>query len=179
MANVRKYRKKPVVVEAEELTERTLVRTLEGEMTGEAGDYLITGIKGEKYPCKPDIFHQTYEPVDDEAERPRGEDVDAARDSVLEVEEICRKILREHPGETGWIMDADMLIDKFERVVDTHMKVLDRVKGPKSGKTAEKLGESLNWTMDMLRIERHNLIQCMFRFQRVVDAVMDALREKE
>ena len=58
-----KWRKKPVVIDAEVLTERTLIKTLEGEMVGEVGDYLITGIKGEKYPCKPDIFHATYEPA--------------------------------------------------------------------------------------------------------------------
>lgn len=41
-----------------------VVRTLEGTMRMEAGDWLITGIKGEKYPCKPDIFAATYEPVE-------------------------------------------------------------------------------------------------------------------
>ena len=61
-----KYRKKPVIIEAKILTERTEIETLEGVMVGEAGDYLITGVKGEKYPCKPDIFEKTYEPVSEE-----------------------------------------------------------------------------------------------------------------
>ncbi len=38
------------------------VETLEGKMTVSPGDWIITGVKGEKYPCKPDIFEATYEP---------------------------------------------------------------------------------------------------------------------
>lgn len=37
------------------------IPTLEGDMTGKLGDYIIRGIKGEVYPCKPDIFELTYE----------------------------------------------------------------------------------------------------------------------
>jgi hypothetical protein len=40
------------------------IKTLEGEMTISPGDWIITGIQGERYPCKPDIFEQTYEPVE-------------------------------------------------------------------------------------------------------------------
>jgi hypothetical protein len=39
------------------------IKTLEGEMRVDAGDWIIRGIKGEFYPCKPDIFAATYEPV--------------------------------------------------------------------------------------------------------------------
>ena len=59
-----KFRKKPVVIEAEQLTERIVIKTLEGDMVGRVGDWLITGVKGEQYPCKPDIFEATYEPVE-------------------------------------------------------------------------------------------------------------------
>lgn len=78
-----KFRKKPIVIEAEQffpdrlpwpegvLGGETLagekaphyVRTLEGNHVASPGDWIITGIKGEKYPCKPDIFEATYEPV--------------------------------------------------------------------------------------------------------------------
>lgn len=37
------------------------IKTLEGEMIANIGDYIIRGVKGEFYPCKPDIFHATYE----------------------------------------------------------------------------------------------------------------------
>lgn len=39
------------------------IRTLEGDMTVSLGDYVIRGVQGEFYPCKPDIFEQTYEEV--------------------------------------------------------------------------------------------------------------------
>ena len=84
-----KYRKKPVVIEAmqlrplenehlvmEWLSEEgaqhsynsdymTLaIETLEGTMTAHMGDYIIKGVHGEFYPCKPDIFEKTYEAVE-------------------------------------------------------------------------------------------------------------------
>lgn len=39
------------------------IRTLEGEMLALPGDWIIRGVKGEFYPCKPDIFEATYEPA--------------------------------------------------------------------------------------------------------------------
>lgn len=39
------------------------IKTLEGDMIAEPGDWIIRGIKGELYPCKPDIFAATYEPA--------------------------------------------------------------------------------------------------------------------
>lgn len=39
------------------------IHTLEGTMRAEKGDWIIRGVKGEFYPCKPDIFEATYEPV--------------------------------------------------------------------------------------------------------------------
>lgn len=58
-----KFRKKPVVIEAVQLTRRTTIHTLEGDMVGEPGDWLITGVEGEQYPCKDSVFQATYEPV--------------------------------------------------------------------------------------------------------------------
>ena len=71
-----KYRKRPVVVDAfqwfagEDIIEgmewgsdRMLpyIETLEGKMYVSPGDYVITGVKGELYPCKPDVFEASYE----------------------------------------------------------------------------------------------------------------------
>ena len=42
------------------------IRTLEGDMDARPGDWIIRGVKGEFYPCKPDIFEATYEPVHSE-----------------------------------------------------------------------------------------------------------------
>lgn len=82
-----KYRKKPIVIEAlqyhGEFTQeigdfllgtvvtnttegRLAILTLEGFLTVSNGDWIIRGIKGEHYPCKPDIFDATYEPADHE-----------------------------------------------------------------------------------------------------------------
>ena len=44
-------------------TLKMTIKTLEGEMTASEGDWIIKGVKGELYPCKPDIFEQTYERV--------------------------------------------------------------------------------------------------------------------
>lgn len=81
-----KFRKKPVVIEAEVFLgdavegvyhddegdvvfdggrRRYWVDTLEGRHRVTLGDWIITGVKGEKYPCKPDIFEMTYERVED------------------------------------------------------------------------------------------------------------------
>ena len=60
-----KFRKKPVVVDAYQTDREMNIETLEGVMHTEPGDWIITGVNGERYPCKPDIFEKTYEPVPD------------------------------------------------------------------------------------------------------------------
>lgn len=93
-----KYRKKPVVIEAIQWTGHNIsdickftdrdvnhliaggqlyIATLEGVHHASVGDFIIKGVKGEFYPCKPDIFAQTYEPadaptIDPETLRPKG-----------------------------------------------------------------------------------------------------------
>ena len=82
--DVKKYRKKPIIVEAVQNTGGNvseirefmdnksrpvytkdgyvyLIKTLEGTMTANVGDYIIKGVKGEFYPCKPDVFEATYD----------------------------------------------------------------------------------------------------------------------
>ena len=44
---------------------QVVIRTLEGEMLAGKGDWIIRGVKGELYPCKPEIFEKTYDPVDE------------------------------------------------------------------------------------------------------------------
>ena len=63
--NIKKYRKKPVIIEAYKTDKKLVIHTLEGDMVARPGDSVITGVNGEKYPCKPDIFEKTYEPVED------------------------------------------------------------------------------------------------------------------
>ena len=61
-----KFRKKPVVISAYQTDKELKIQTLEGEMTANVGDWIITGVNGEVYPCKPDIFEATYEKVTDD-----------------------------------------------------------------------------------------------------------------
>lgn len=90
--SVIKYRKKPVIIDAIQLTSESLmdcigflypdisavdhptliairknkflyIETLEGDMKAQFGDYIIKGVHGEFYPCKPDIFELTYEVI--------------------------------------------------------------------------------------------------------------------
>lgn len=60
-----KYRKKPVIIDAVRTDVELDIYTLEGVMHADVGDYIITGVRGEQYPCKPDIFEDTYEKVDE------------------------------------------------------------------------------------------------------------------
>ena len=60
-----KFRKKPIIVEVYQTDKEIIIETLEGSLIITPRDWIITGIKGEKYPCKPDIFEKTYEPVDE------------------------------------------------------------------------------------------------------------------
>ena len=65
MSTVKKYRKRPIVIEAYQTDVAFTVDTLEGSLHASVGDYIITGVNGEQYPCKPDIFEKTYELVED------------------------------------------------------------------------------------------------------------------
>ena len=83
---MKQFQKKPVVIEAQQIkvtdftadhpnpdhvvgvhydpvTEYAYVGTLEGRMRAQVGDWIIRGVNGELYPCKPDIFAKTYEAV--------------------------------------------------------------------------------------------------------------------
>jgi hypothetical protein len=83
---MKNFRKKPVVIQAVQITEETFsaphpnpehiigltydpvqkavwIQTLEGTMRGDLGDWIIKGVNGEYYPCKNDIFEKTYEPA--------------------------------------------------------------------------------------------------------------------
>ncbi len=59
----KKFRKKPIVIEAYQTDKEMIIHTLEGDLKADVGDWIITGLRGEEYPCKPDIFEKTYEPA--------------------------------------------------------------------------------------------------------------------
>ena len=88
-AKVKRYRKKPVVVEAYKTDKELIIHTLEGDMKANVGDYIITGVKGEQYPCKPDIFEATYELADTTANV--APIADTVRKMHFEIEQRCIK----------------------------------------------------------------------------------------
>ncbi|MFX3616274.1 MAG: hypothetical protein ACE3JK_01920 [Sporolactobacillus sp.] len=57
---MKKYVKKPVVVDAYQTKVEKIIHTLEGDMKASPGDWIVKGINGEQYPVKPDIFEKTY-----------------------------------------------------------------------------------------------------------------------
>ena len=57
----KKYKKKPIIIEAVEIKEEIIIYTREGALSGFKGDFLIEGIEGEIYPCGREIFFKTYE----------------------------------------------------------------------------------------------------------------------
>ena len=61
----KKYRKIPVTIEAYQTDKEMEIETLEGTMKANKGDWIIKGVKGELYPCKPDVFEMTYEKVNE------------------------------------------------------------------------------------------------------------------
>lgn len=62
----KKYRKKPVIIEAYQTDKVLTIHTPEGDMIASKGDYIITGVDGEQYPCKPGIFEKLYEPAEEQ-----------------------------------------------------------------------------------------------------------------
>ena len=63
MPKTQKFVKKPIVIEAYQTNRVMIIQTLEGPLRAAPGDWIITGIRGEQYPCKPDVFQKTYELV--------------------------------------------------------------------------------------------------------------------
>lgn len=141
----RKYRKKPVLIEAIQLTSdvaqfwrvyefmrsdvqewddepfRIRIRTLEGEMWATEGDWVIKGVQGEFYPCKPDIFAQTYE----SAARPAPEALPVPAPTSAEVDFIERVAKQKPEKPDYWstcgqcehnIWDAEELVEARAKV---------------------------------------------------------------
>lgn len=57
--------KKPIPVTARQVDKKTIVETIEGPLTAQSGDWIITGVDGEEWPVKKEIFNKTYEVIDD------------------------------------------------------------------------------------------------------------------
>lgn len=58
-----KARKKPVIVNAYQTDKKVDIQTIEGQLTAQVGDYIVTGVDGEQWPVKKSIFEKTYERI--------------------------------------------------------------------------------------------------------------------
>ncbi len=166
-----KYRKKPVVVEAvlwdgslkaadeiatlmnipfEELQGLHTVSmaipipTLEGLMKASIGDFIIKGIKGEVYPCKPDIFAATYDFVDEEQKTPLDFNTQSASNEVFEKipQAAALTIMRNKDKDgkirhlaIGVLSDDDMIvmtcplgIEEAQHFADGLQEIIDAIK---------------------------------------------------
>lgn len=111
-----KFRKKPVVIEAVQYDGHTVhlpyemgtaitrskeggscfIDTKEGTMECRPNDWIIRGIKGELYPCKPDIFAATYEPADTPGDTANLAAITAERDALAASCAVMRRALESH-----------------------------------------------------------------------------------
>jgi len=123
-----KYRKKPVVIDAVQFSsemayslvcefvgkqlqispEGIVIPTLEGDMVARVGDYIIRGVKGEFYPCKPEIFHATYDPAEDDVTQ---EQWDEAVKDAKEVLEMYKEI----PSGIFGAMNISEVLARYDR----------------------------------------------------------------
>lgn len=111
-----RYRKKPVVIEAVRCEKEMTIPTLEGLMVARPGDWIIKGIKGELYPCKPDIFEATYEP----AEMEKRTTQDALRACGVTVDEInaLPDRIREYIHDVSTLCDPAGMVQEIAALKD-------------------------------------------------------------
>lgn len=141
-----KYRKLPVTISAWQLTTDSLmdivdllddnllsweddpvkivIKTLEGNMTAQDGDWIICGVNGEFYPCKPDIFDKTYEHVE------KGSEAIAEKDAQLEARDIEIKRLQEGDKHLrGTLASESEMRERLQNFIRTTLTTLldDRI----------------------------------------------------
>jgi hypothetical protein len=110
------------------------IETLEGRMRVEVGDWIITGVKGEHYPCRDDIFRMTYEPVEDgDYYSEEADDIEQSRaraaDEVTDAQRLAWLLPNLHPANFGmefpggyeWEDEADYL-RKWRGAIDAAMQ---------------------------------------------------------
>jgi hypothetical protein len=146
-AAAEKYRKKPVVIEAFHYTgmgdafglgewaqQRGIfywddnnvlhVKTLEGEHIASEGDWIIKGVQGEFYPCKPDVFEKTYERASLQEAEPTGEVELQAREKessflnekINEKEAELQQAREEIERLTQWKKEAVAVMPDFQEI---------------------------------------------------------------
>lgn len=141
-----KYRKKPVVIDAEVykegmedgfklaqiaanvrgVTSKPYISTLEGDMIIDDGDYIITGIEGERYPCKPGIFHKTYDLIEEPTVNAleANETCEILRDKISQIKYLMSMIQEDkdkYPIKIATLFDVEQYF--FKQLIDTEQKL--------------------------------------------------------
>lgn len=97
------------------VNDEIVINTLEGDMLASVGDFIIRGVKGEYYPCKPDIFEATYEEVKKEAKQ-----MSIATDIEFELEdlqELLIEVAKEYyEWPYGLYGKAEHFMPEFEKL---------------------------------------------------------------
>lgn len=193
----RLWRKKPVVIEAVHfdgtnhdeavrfvgtaatVTGRTRelhIKTLEGLMHVSPGDWIIRGVRGEFYPCKPDIFADTYDPeaAAPAAPRQEGQTCESAPDwcgtCALCADRMEREateqamadrvfaagVLDPNDGDVDSSDPADWIIAAAERMKDRHEEPTPSVPGDVGAALREVLVSAVVWGVKLVRDHAHN-----------------------
>jgi hypothetical protein len=140
MNNVPKYRKKPLIVTAEVLTDACYITTLEGVSEGKKGDYLVTGVDNEQWIVKPKWFKEYYTHVRGNQYQRKPMIVDAVQIHEPELVHAPTGDIKGDPGDyrvTGkkgehWYVKPDIFEKTYERVnksMDTNhiQKAIDQI----------------------------------------------------
>ncbi|MDQ0344235.1 hypothetical protein J2S14_003076 [Lederbergia wuyishanensis] len=177
---IKKYRKKPVIIEAIQFkggnyndielfiggqvhkgvneignVKQIIIETLEGAMTANIDDYIIKGVKGEFYPCKPDIFEATYEDMISESCNSKGfldnvEMIQVEGESYRYKSGIIHSLMviygfsLEEAKKVMYKRDIrDFLLDSLESKATGHMKQFKIENHIHSGVDIEKVAANL------------------------------------
>lgn len=97
-----------------------MIRTLDGDLKVSPGDWIITGLQGEKYPCRPDIFEATYDIAE------------------------CQKEASDGPPYTHRTTDVDIVVDGLSLVVDVPYPAIEPIV---EGWTDVQRAEAFEWAM--------------------------------
>lgn len=97
-----------------------LIDTLEGTHRANQGDFIIKGVKGELYPCKPDIFALTYEPASTPTDETATATIEGLRAALLEARSQLEAYELERSGEAYNSLQINAALNPQEAKSDTH-----------------------------------------------------------
>lgn len=152
------YVKLPVEVTAVRTAKEELIQTLNGVVKAEAGEYIIKGVKGELYPCKPDIFQETYVTKSDYEKK----NIDLEAESKIEwitqlieekehlsgqIEYLADYLLRNFKDDRAWgegdcsaVHLATRILKRQKRAIKCHSKM----RSDESNKHEQRLDDLMN-----------------------------------